>query len=443
MSETHPLSPESPDDTFYVVDSPSIADGFPLFGRWVPRESFIPNWAATEFLNGFFSERYDIPLAAHASNIRNGEKCTVDQSSFNAGGQHLVMHIRFEDDVTWLARIRFPPCTRDGHRCVGGFRTFRNAALSMESEIATIMYVKKNTSLPVPRVYGYDLGRDNCVSAPYMLIEEISGTNVEERIFRDGGIYGVQMKSVDRQVREFIAELATLRFNKIGRLCLDKENEMISFPGAGGPFASSGDYYLVSLQTKISTHGYHRVVDESYRPSVVNWDAASESEIIEIAFWIYLQIAKFLGSQSSEGPFPLEHPDWNDQNIMVDEDYRVVGVIDWENARTCPVESFRSFSSKLFKHDVKGYTPPSEVDEISQLNQRSRPVQEDGIKGRDNTDSVSVSGRLCQLAHLFEQPYFPQQFVEQVPRIVRFVYDHFPADNEKIVPLDIAKILGI
>ena len=40
----------------------------------------------------------------------------------------------------------------------------------------------------------------------------------------------------------------------------------------------------------------------------------------------------------NHGPFPLFHPDYGYNNIIVDDDYKVLGVIDWENASTVPWE---------------------------------------------------------------------------------------------------------
>lgn len=40
-----------------------------------------------------------------------------------------------------------------------------------------------------------------------------------------------------------------------------------------------------------------------------------------------------------EGPFPLSHLDFGHNNIVVDDDYNVLGVIDWEHACSVPWES--------------------------------------------------------------------------------------------------------
>jgi hypothetical protein len=67
------------------ADMQDLPEGYPIFSRWIPLESFVDNWAATEFLHRFIEQRIDVDLANHASNARNGLKCDPDLSAFNAG----------------------------------------------------------------------------------------------------------------------------------------------------------------------------------------------------------------------------------------------------------------------------------------------------------------------------------------------------------------------
>jgi len=46
---------------------------------------------------------------------------------------------------------------------------------------------------------------------------------------------------------------------------------------------------------------------------------------------------------STEGPFPLKHPDLSFQNILVDNEFRVVAVLDWSLSRTVPAHEFGHF----------------------------------------------------------------------------------------------------
>lgn len=41
----------------------------------------------------------------------------------------------------------------------------------------------------------------------------------------------------------------------------------------------------------------------------------------------------------NEGPLPLVHVDFGHNNIVVDPEYNILGVIDWEHAMVSPLEA--------------------------------------------------------------------------------------------------------
>src|SRR6266566_2591267 len=44
--------------------------------------------------------------------------------------------------------------------------------------------------------------------------------------------------------------------------------------------------------------------------------------------------------QFRRGPFPLYYRDFHYNNILLDDDYNIAGVLDWTGARTVPVETY-------------------------------------------------------------------------------------------------------
>ena len=309
---------------FPYNDETVYPEGYPTFGQWIPKEQFVDNWSATCFLHNFIDQGLDKELAAHASSLRNTERSAVDLCAFNAGSTHVVMKVRFDDGVVWLARFRFPRCNRRDHTCVGGFLSFPDASMTMQSEIATMDLVRKTTTIPLPAVYGHDLSANNPFGAPYLLIEQMPGESIEERIIRDGSIYDYQIEKVENQIHRYMAELSKVRFNQIGRL--GPNNQIISFPRVdSSPFDTPEAYYTAKVRASLSADPLHHVEEPSIPSLTGTWDTASEPEKIEAAMWIHLQVARCIGTQCSQGLFPLEHPDWNDQNVLVDKDYCVVG----------------------------------------------------------------------------------------------------------------------
>lgn len=69
------------------------------------------------------------------------------------------------------------------------------------------------------------------------------------------------------------------------------------------------------------------------------WGEGSEEIIAQIANFppkVGELASKF--STRDHGPFPLFHVDFGHNNIVVDDDYNVLGVIDWEHACSVPWE---------------------------------------------------------------------------------------------------------
>jgi hypothetical protein len=216
-------------------------------------------------------------------------------------------------------------------------------------------------------------------------------------------------------------ELAAISFDKIGRLSLD--GSIVSFPTGlslvtlpGSPFNSAQRYYNSKLTSIITSQGLEQILHESYQPALVReWKTAGQVEKIELTMWIYLQVGKFLGANASAGHFPIDHGDWNDQNVLVDDDYRIVGVLDWELARTCCHECVKP--SKLFQHTLRDISNSMETDRQIIL---------------DTTPQ-----RLQELGRLFQRPIVRQQFIQQLVPLILFLQTNFSEETDEIVPTKI------
>src|SRR5277367_3839988 len=91
------------------------------------------------------------------------EKCTIDPTKYTFGGVNIVFEIAFEDHVFWIVRIRRPdeqyPLDGTDH--------------ALESDVATMRFLRQKTKLPIPSTYDYDarFGPQNRVGMPYILME--------------------------------------------------------------------------------------------------------------------------------------------------------------------------------------------------------------------------------------------------------------------------------
>lgn len=84
------------------------------------------------------------------------------------GGQNCHAEIRFEDEVTWLARFRLT-------RTSSPPREVRDWIL--QSEAATMIFLQKHTSIPTPKVFDWSREADpeNPLGVGYILMEKMDG----------------------------------------------------------------------------------------------------------------------------------------------------------------------------------------------------------------------------------------------------------------------------
>jgi hypothetical protein len=128
--------------------------------------------------------------------------------------------------------------------------------------------------------------------------------------------------------------MASVRFSKIGRVIRrdDGSYDVGPFPDLGGPFSTAAEYFRAwAHRARFPTPEEQvrrclpRGLDEEIGSSIRDFP----SRLAAIAGRISL----------GSGPFPLYHTDFRHSNIIIDADYNILGVIDWEDASTVPWEA--------------------------------------------------------------------------------------------------------
>jgi Choline/ethanolamine kinase len=118
-----------------------------------------------------------------------------------------------------------------------------------------------------------------------------------------------------------------VKFDKIGSILKNLETGHYEIGplsnGLGGPYTTATEYYRAWAAANISKHG-----------------ATSDfpSRIAAIASMI---------SENDNGPFRLIHPDFGHNNIIVDDDFNMLSVIDWEYSIVGPSELAARFPIRL------------------------------------------------------------------------------------------------
>ncbi|RDL39399.1 Uncharacterized protein BP5553_03739 [Venustampulla echinocandica] len=257
-------------------------------------------------------------LCARAETLRDGIKCTVnlpsaDTAYFNfdvLGGCNYHGSIVFEDGKTWLARFRLPNHNepplqeRNFDRC---------------SEFATYRFLAR-TAVPVPEVYDCADDDDpiNLVGAGYILLEKLAGK--------------------------------PLAWDEASDSCQNRTSLLRLRP----------EWKLDPIRLiQFFKRLLHRL-NSTENPAIKTGEIASSAPLDQ--YLVYMSLLDYLPVNES-GPFFLRHVDSRDTNFLVDNDYNITGIIDWELAIVTSKGS--AFQSPLLLYNLgelyhEGLSTPSE-----------------------------------------------------------------------------------
>lgn len=208
----------------------------------------------------------------------------------------------------------------------------------------------RNTSIPVPEVITFDMSRENNVGAPYILMGYIHGTIATE--LREAKSCAPQLFGTpdqDRKFREQMARIqatvASFRFPQIGGLYHDPVTDAFyigpELHTGKGPWSSSTAYYddlTAHLLKSTAAIDDIRQNQAFTLPSVLNH-------------------LMRLNDTETTGPFRLTNRDFGAHNILVDNDFNIVGVLDFDGVMAAPLEVAAQYPTLSFL-DVE---PPGAV----------------------------------------------------------------------------------
>ena len=270
---------------------------------------------------------------------------TVSEKPF-AGSYNLVYVITFADGSKWAARV-------PKHGTVENFG--ESQAATMQYELELLRVIKEKTTVPVPQIFYYDTTVDNAFGAPFSLCSWLSGTPACYLWHCEEGPTPLKQRRLRilDSVAEAMAQLSFLTNPLIGlpitrlgqegfqiidtqplrardddkelQFLLHHAKEMKDddpnpvFFCESGPFASTAEYLkaLVERQgftgTKASRLGERRMLD------------------------IIIEAIDMAEKQKNSTPeFVITHTDLDTQNILIDEDGTLTGILDWDGIRTGP-----------------------------------------------------------------------------------------------------------
>lgn len=219
-----------------------------------------------------------------------------------------------------------------------------NKSLSSFSSIVTneSRYIKCNTTIPIPHVHGY--GKTELVKDKlhvFLICDYISGQPLKMETLAKAS--EVERKHLYNGLIDILAQLYTLKFPKSGSLMPGPHeteplvsgmlsmsaNELQRYhPQQHNPTPfASGEEYL-EYQYLVLSKTYSLPTEELSREQ-------AQLELFALKS-LATQLPNIFNSLQSNGPFVLAHLDLRCGNLLVTEDLRIQGIIDWEFTGTIP-----------------------------------------------------------------------------------------------------------
>ncbi|KAJ5647029.1 hypothetical protein N7490_003401 [Penicillium lividum] len=241
------------------------------------------------------------------------------------GGMNYHIEILFQDGVSWLARIRRSNATSPPP-------DLQNYIL--RSEVATLQFLHR-INLPVPMVHDFDSDERNSVGLPYILMEKLPGKSVGSSL---------SLAWTPETKKKILSQLADIYIVLLNHP-MDRMGSF-SHPGSTriGPFAVES---LTDRQgSLLKTTGPCLSIQEYYKRGIdLTLDLILRQEIYTsrsvdaylVHRFLLDNVAKvFSYNDLDDGKFYLRHADDKGDHILVDEDFNITGIIDWEWAYTAP-----------------------------------------------------------------------------------------------------------
>ncbi|TFK91552.1 kinase-like protein [Polyporus arcularius HHB13444] len=244
--------------------------------------------------------------------------CTI-VSPPQHGSYNLLYEARFSDGVSWALRIARYPWNELHER-------------TMRLDIVGYQYISSHTSIPMPRIYAYNCGLDNVLHHPYVVTDFMRGTLLID-VWNDAS-WWIGERSKERllaSVAKHMVALAELEFDKIG--CLDRNeadgsHHVVPFPCAFDEEEESGIPNTLNFGPFESAHAYYlALVRERGRYGIIGTDRLAVLRML---------LATLPDDRFDGPPFHFGHPDFDSQNILIDDAGEVSGFLDWDGLCILP-----------------------------------------------------------------------------------------------------------
>ncbi|KAI9812698.1 MAG: hypothetical protein M1832_000355 [Thelocarpon impressellum] len=199
------------------------------------------------------------------------------------------------------------------------------------------------------KVYGYGFGGDYPTGLPFVILEYVEGRRLFDLRYHE--LDPRHKATVDRQVANIIIQLRQQEFGHIGALTLDDDgapafqrNRPLSIDLNEDQIDGQDPARLLAPDAIFtSTEAYvQHLLELAYHTFLRQRDAVGDEENARYQLFTlhYMRdkVRAWLDRRYDKGPFVLMHGDLSPANIIVDDDFRILAVLDWEWSQTIPLQ---------------------------------------------------------------------------------------------------------
>ncbi|KAI9764063.1 MAG: hypothetical protein M1835_007654 [Candelina submexicana] len=251
------------------------------------------------------------------------------------GQSNLVKQVTFEDGTCWLARLRMPEL-----EIVFGRREACTPDVTLGIEASTMKFFRRSsahTRIPVPNVYYTETKSSNPVGAPFILMEYIHGTLASDMEGIERGTFGTPEQDTHllAQMADIMVQMAACRFDKIGGINYDEKtgefNIGVDVETGRGPFSTPKEYFQAVCDREFEFQVDRHVL----RQRKMTKNLSKMDFMLPLLFKELMPAV--LDAESDEATFGLANLDFGVHNILIDEQYNILAVIDLADVISAPL----------------------------------------------------------------------------------------------------------
>ncbi|KAL4778836.1 phosphotransferase enzyme family-domain-containing protein [Aspergillus varians] len=239
-----------------------------------------------------------------------------------------------------------------------------------ESEVATMGFVRKHSSLPVPRVVAYSSSASNPLRFEWMLLEYVEGLPLSETW--DEMSFDAKA-DLSMEIRKYLGQLQDFDFSWIGNLYFSKVREQVNGQPAEWLRHSTGDpendpeFVVGRLVSPWFFRDKCLFLNADRGPFQSSCDlmlAKTDMQIERIKHlspdptdYYYCELDEELAKDQLDEHRVLHHDDLSVSNIILDPaSFEISGIIDWESVGIYP--TWQASTVPYFLRGIEVAEPP-------------------------------------------------------------------------------------